>query len=104
MRFSPHSRAHVNRTQYMALNVMGGLCALLILCDLVLGVLNGKMNQTVSSTQAQFNQAQQLQNTAQNLVLRVARAGQGEPALRALLDKHDFKVTLNTNSPAKATP
>ena len=52
----------------------------------------------------QFDQAQQLQNTAQNLVVRIAQAGQSDPALRDLLAKHDFKVNLNTNSPTKPSP
>jgi hypothetical protein len=85
----------------MALNVVGGVCGLLILCDLGLGLLNNRLNQSVAATQNQFSQAQQVQNTAQNLVVRVAQAGQTDPALRDLLAKHDFKVNLNTNAPAK---
>ena len=88
----------------MALNVVGGACGLLILCDIGLGLLNNRLNQSVLATQNQLSQAQQVQNTAQNLVLRVAQAGQTEPALRELLVKHDFKVNLNTNAPAKPTP
>ncbi len=42
-----------------------------------------------------------MQNTAQNLVLRVAQAGQTERALRELLAKHDFQVNLNTNGQTK---
>jgi hypothetical protein len=86
------------------LNLIGGACAVLILCDLGLGLLNGRLNQSVTATQAQFNQAQQLQNTAQNLVLRVARSGQTEAPLRALLEKHDFKVNVNTNAQTNPTP
>lgn len=83
---------------------MGGVCAVLILCDLGLSILNGRASQSVAATQAQFNQAQQLQNTAHNLILRVARAAESEAALRALMEKHEFKVNLNTNTQAKATP
>ncbi len=85
----------------MALNVVGGVCGLLIVCDIVLGLFNTHLNQSVSATQAQFNQAQQIQNTAQNLVVRVAQAGQNDAALRALLERHDFKVNLNTNAQAQ---
>ena len=101
---SPHSQKPVNRTQFIALNLIGGACALLILCDLGLGILNSRANQSVGATQAQFNQAQQLQNTAQNLIMRVARAAQSESALHALMEKHDFKVNVNTNAPTNATP
>jgi len=90
--------------QFMALNVVGGLCGLLILCDLGLALANGRLNQSVAANQAQLGQAQQVQTTLQNLVLRVGQAGQTDPALRDLLAKHDFKVNLNTNSPARPAP
>ena len=101
---SPHSHTAVTRSEFIALNLVGGVCALLILCDVGLGLLNSRLNQGVAATQAQFGQAQQLQNTAQNLVVRVAQAGQTDPALRALLAKHEFKVNLNTNNPARPPP
>ena len=88
----------------MLLNVVGGVCGLLILCDLALGLLNARLNQSVAVTQHQFTQAQQVHNTAQNLVLRVAQAAQTDPALRDLLAKHDFKFNLNTNAPARPAP
>jgi hypothetical protein len=88
----------------MVLNLVGGACALLIVCDLVLAQFNGRLSKSVMATRDQFTQAQQIQNTAQNLVLRVAQAGQTEPALRELLAKHDFRVNLNTNSPTRPSP
>ena len=88
----------------MVLNVVGGACGLLIACDLVLAYFNGGLNKTVSATRDQFGQAQQIQNTAQNLVVRIAQIGQTEPALRELLAKHDFKINVNTNAPAKPSP
>jgi len=88
----------------MGLNLVGGACGLLIVCDLVLAQLNGRLSQSVMATRDQFNQAQQIQNTAQNLVVRVAQTGQTDPALRELLVKHDFKVNLNTNSQTRPSP
>jgi hypothetical protein len=90
--------------QFMALNVVGGLCGLLILCDLGLAFANGRLNQAVATTQVQLGQAQQIQTTLQNLVLRVGQAGQTDPALRDLLARHDFRINLNTNSPARPAP
>jgi hypothetical protein len=92
----------VSRTQFILLNLVGGLCALLIVGDLVLGLLNGRLNQSVAANQSQFGQAQQVQNTAKNLVMRIAQSASGEPALRELLARHDFP--LLTNTPAKASP
>jgi hypothetical protein len=94
----------VNRIQLVVLNVVGVACGLLIVCDLVLGYFNGRLNQSVMVTRNQFGQAQQVQNTAQNLVLRIAQAGQTDPALQDLLVRHDFKVNLNTNTPTQPTP
>jgi len=73
-------------------------------CDLVLSQFNGRLNQSVVATRNQFGQAQQVQNTAQNLVGRMAQAGQTDPALRDLLAKHDFKINLNTNSQTQPLP
>jgi hypothetical protein len=95
---------NMNKTQFAALNIVGAVCSLLIIGEVVLGMLNNRLNKQVAQTQAQFNQAQQMHNTAQNLVVRMAQAGQTDPALRDLLARHDFKVNLNTNSPAPATP
>ncbi|MGD0262743.1 MAG: hypothetical protein ABSD29_23500 [Verrucomicrobiota bacterium] len=94
----------MNRVQFVVLNLVGGACGLLIICDLVLGALNGRLNQSVAATRNQFGQAQQIQNTAQNLILRIAQVGQTDPALRELLAKHDFKVNLNTNSQTRPSP
>ena len=88
----------------MVLNLVGGVCGLLIISDLVLGYFNGRVNQSVMVTRNQFGQAQQIQNTAQNLVMRVAQAGQNDASLRELLTKHDFKINLNTNSQTKPSP
>ena len=94
----------MSRAQSWTLNLAGGACGLLIGVDVVLAYLNGTLNQSVVATQEQFTRAKQLQNTAQNLVIRIAQAGQHETALRELLAKHDFKVNLNTNEPPKPGP
>jgi hypothetical protein len=94
----------MSRVQFMVLNLVGGVCGLLIICDLVLGYFDSRLNRSVAATRDQFAQAQQIQNTAQNLVIRVAQAGRTDPVLRELLVKHDFKVTINTNTPPRPSP
>ena len=94
----------MSRAQFIVLNTVGGLCGLLIVGDLVLGLLNGRLNQAVAANQNQFGQAQQVQATAQNLVLRIAQAGQTDPALRELPAKHGFNLNLKTNTPARPSP
>jgi len=94
----------MSRSQFWTLNLVGGVCALLIVCDLALAYFNGLLNRSVAATQSQFNQARQLQNTAQNLVVRIAQAGQQEAVLRDLLAKHEFKVNLNADTTTKPAP
>ena len=94
----------MGKVQFAVLNVVGGACALLIGADLVLGYFNSRLNQSVAATRNQFGQAQQLQTTAQNLVVRIAQVGQTDPALRDLLVRHDFPVNLSTNSQTRPSP
>ncbi len=92
----------MSRTQFILLNVVGGICGLLIVGDLVLSIMNGRLNQSVVTNQNQFGQAQQVQATAKNLVVRIAQSAEKEPSLRDLLVRHDFQ--LNTNKPAQTSP
>jgi len=92
----------MSRAQFLTLNLVGGICALLILFQVFLAYSNGVLAGAVGAIQSQYNQAQQVQSTAQNLVVRVAQAGARESALRELLVRHDFKVTLSPESQAKA--
>lgn len=94
----------MNKIQLVILNVAGGACGFLIVCDLVLAHFNGGLNKSVSATNNQFSQAQQIQNTARNLVLRLAQAGQTDSALHELLVRHDFNVNLNTNNQTQPSP
>jgi hypothetical protein len=99
-----HPQRIMSKMQFVVLNLVGGVCALLIAGDLLLGLLNGRLSQSAEATRDQFSQAQRAQEAAQNLVMRVARAGQSDPVLRDLLAKHDFKITPNTKSQTKPTP
>ena len=94
----------MSKTLFWTLNLGGGICVLLIVINLVLAQMDVRLNKTVAFTQNQFNQAQRLQNTAQNLVGRLAQAAQTDAALNHLLARHNFKVNLNTNAPGVATP
>ena len=93
----------MSRAQFWTLNFAGMVCALLMVTVVLLGMLNSTLNHSVSVMQSQFNQAQQIQNTAQTLAVRIAQAGQREAVLRDLLVRHDFKVTLNPE-PQKPIP
>ncbi len=92
----------MSKQQFWTLNVVGGICALLILGTIVLGEVNNRMNQSALFRQSQFNRAQQMQGTARNLLSRIAQDAAKEPELKALLDRH--QVRFNPETPAKANP
>ena len=94
----------MTKSQFWTLNLVGGACALLILWNLVLGQMDLRLNKSVMATQNRFNQAQRLQTTAQNLLNRIAQAGQSDPTLRQLLINQGFRLNQNTNAPAAQTP
>jgi hypothetical protein len=95
----------MTKEQFWTLNVVGGICALLLLINIILGRLNEQSNQTLVATQQQLNRAQQMQTTIQNLAVRIAQAGKTDPALRAVLARQDLKVTLNNpEEPTKRKP
>ena len=101
----------MSKSQYYALNVVGGACALLLLVNVVLGRLNehsrrslvATQNQLVA-TQNQIDHARQTQATMQNLVVRTAQSAQSEPALIELLNRHNLKVNLNGGGQFKQVP
>jgi hypothetical protein len=94
----------MSRIQFIVLNTVGGICSVLIAGAIVLSQLNGHLNLSVVETRSQFGETQQVQSTVQNLVGRIAQAGQTDPALRDLLTRHGFKINLNTNSPTRTSP
>jgi len=103
---SSHSTGNsikMSKEQFWTLNVVGGICALLILGNLILGRLNEQANQTYVVKQNQLNRAQQMPTTLQNLAGRIARGGQTDPALKALLARQDIKINL-TDPAGKSKP
>ena len=94
----------MSKTQFGILNVVGGLCAVLILSNVVLTRLNSRLNQSLLERQNQLNTTQQLQTTLQSLAVRIAQAAQTESALRDLLKRHDLQVTLNVDGQTKLVP
>jgi hypothetical protein len=93
----------MSKAQYWILNVVGGICAVLLVGNVVLARMNEQTGRTLDENQAQVNRTQQVQTTAQNLIVRIAQAAQTEPALKELLVRHDLKVNLSENKP-KASP
>lgn len=83
----------MSKEQFWTLNGVGGVCALLLLINLILGRLNEQSNRQLLENQGLLNRAQQLQTTIQNLAARIAEAGQTDPALNAVLVRQG--ITFN---------
>ena len=88
---SPHSQRPVNRIQFITLNLMGGACALLILCDLGLGVLNSRVNQSVTATHSVTPSTEIRVMTETKVLLgrryrSASSSSKGNPDMRAKLD------------------
>ena len=94
----------MNRTQFGILNVSGGLCVLLIFISLVVARMNASLNQTLMQTQNQFNAAQQVQATLQDLAVRIAQGAQTDPALIDVLKRQQMQVSLNVDGKPKLVP
>lgn len=91
----------MSKAQHWTLNLVGGLCALLILVNLVLTLLNERSGAALLGTQNQLNRAQQVQTTLQNLAVRIAEAAKTEAPLRQLLTRHELKVNVEPSNPPK---
>ena len=94
----------MSKKQFWTLNLVGSLCALLILSTIVLGEVNGQLNERAMGLQSQFNQAQQVRGTAQNLVSRIFQIAPKEPALQQLLERHQIKYTPPEPAGTKPAP
>lgn len=94
----------MSKVQFWLTNLVGGVCAVLILVTLVFGRLNERTIRELDATQARINRAQQIQTTAQNLIVRIAQTAQTEPALNELLARHELKVELDNETPARPAP
>lgn len=95
----------MSKEQFWTLNAVAGVCAVLLLLNLILGQLNERTNRDLILNQNRINRAQQMQQTIQNLAVRIAHSGVTNPALNDVLGRHDLKVTLNApETPPRSSP
>lgn len=94
----------MSKAQFWLLNFVGGVGAVLLLGNVILVRLNERTIRELEATQARINRAQQIQNTAQNLIVRIAKAAQTEPALNDLLVRHELKVELDNEPATRPAP
>ena len=80
----------MTRKQALILNILGVGCAVVIIGNLVIASLNGRLNNRITSAQTQVQRVQSLQNTMNNLVNQAMQAGEKDPAIKRLLIRHRF--------------
>ncbi|PWU10561.1 MAG: hypothetical protein C5B50_25160 [Verrucomicrobia bacterium] len=85
----------MSKNEYWILNIVGGVCAVLMVVVLVLGYMNEGLNQSAVAGQNMLNKAQQAQSKAQTILGRVFQDSQKEPALADLLLRYDFRFGTN---------
>lgn len=90
----------MNKAQFWILNIVGGVCAVLIVANLILVHKNEASGQTLMGRQGELNQAQQIETTMINLAKRIDAAGKAEPALSNLLVRHELRL----DNPPKTAP
>lgn len=87
--------------QRILLWALSGTVTLLLLANLVLGyVTRGSIN-NIQAIQAQVSNGPQMEMVLRNLSIRIAMAGEKDPAFRELLKKHELNVKLEEG---KANP
>lgn len=90
----------MSKTKFWILNLVGGVCALLLAANLLFAHLNERAGRALTETQQQLNRAQQVQNTMKNFAVRIAQAGQKDRALRDLLARHELRVNFTSTNTA----
>ena len=94
----------MSKAQFWLLNFVGGAGAVLLLGNVLFVRLNERVIRELEATRARVNRAQQIRNTAQNLIVRIAQAGQTEPALKDLLVRHELRVDLDDEPAPRPAP
>ncbi len=78
----------MTRAEHWTLNVVGGLCATIILLNFVLAQWNAKLARELQGVQNEANRVQNMKETLNNLVDAASKSP--DPAIRKLLVQHKF--------------
>src|SRR5688572_29198447 len=84
----------MSRLEFWLLNGASAVLIALLLAHLFLSRANNQLGGQLNSQRGYINNARQLQPVLENLVRRIAAAGESDPKLKALLAKYDIKLNL----------
>ena len=90
--------------QRIVLWSLSGLVSVLLLVNLFLGLSTRGAISQIQAVQSQVANGPQMETVLRNLSIRIARAGEKEPAFREILKKHELNVKLDDKAEAKANP
>ena len=90
--------------QRIVLWSLSGLVSVLLLVNLFLGLSTRGAISQVQAVQSQVANGPQMETVLRNLSIRIAMAGEKEPAFREILKKHELNVKLDDKAEAKTNP
>lgn len=77
---------------------------LLLMTNLLLGLSTRSAISKIQSAQATVANGSQMETVLRNLSIRIAVAGEKDPAFRELLKKHELNVKLDATPEGKNNP
>ena len=83
---------------------LSGLVSVLLLVNLFLGLSTRGAISQIQAVQSQVANGPQMETVLRNLSIRIAMAGEKEPAFREILKKHELNVKLDDKAEAKTNP
>ena len=83
---------------------LSGLVSVLLLVNLFLGLSTRGAISKIQAVQSQVANGPQMETVLRNLSIRIAVAGEKEPAFREILKRHELNVKLDDKAEAKANP
>ena len=90
--------------QRIVLWSLSGLVSVLLLVNLFLGLSTRGAISQIQAVQSQVANGPQMETVLRNLSIRIAMAGEKDPAFREILKKHDLNVKLDDKAESKANP
>ena len=90
--------------QRIVLWSLSGLVSALLLINLFLGLSTRGAISQIQAVQSQVANGPQMETVLRNLSIRIAMAGEKEPAFREILKKHELNVKLDDKAEAKPNP
>ncbi len=90
--------------QRIVLWSLSSLVSVLLLVNLFLGLSTRGAISQIQAVQSQVANGPQMETVLRNLSIRIAMAGEKEPAFREILKKHELNVKLDEKAEAKSNP